>query len=89
VFDSGEIASDDLMRRCQEEGKDKSTDHQYEKSNISPIIDILKSRVPILPHGDSSSDDSSEIENGPEETNVATFLLFGGIRHHDSTLCGP
>jgi len=89
VFDSGEIASNDLVRRCQEEGENKSTDHQYEKGNISPIIDILKSRVPILPHGDSSTDDSAEIENGPEETNVSTFLLFSGIRHHDSSLCSP
>src|SRR5271170_3819000 len=79
VFHYRKIVADDLMRRGEEEGKDEPTKHENEECNICSIIDILESRVPVLSDGNSRSDDSAEIEDGPEISDISTLLFFDRI----------
>ena len=89
VFDNGEIIPDNLVRWCEEEGKDETAKHENEKCDIRSIIDRLESRVPVLSDGNSRSNDSAEIEDGPEISDISTLLCFDRIRHHDSPLSRP
>ena len=88
-LDPRQIVADDLVRWREEEGKDKTSNHQHEKGDVSSIVDIGQCGVPVLSDWDGRADYSAEVENCPEDANVSAFLLLGRIRHHNSTLSGP
>jgi len=89
VFDHSEIVADDLVRWGEEKGKDEPAKHENEECNVRSIIDVLKSRVPVLSDRNSGSNDSAEIEDGPEISDIATLLFFNRIRHHNGSLSRP
>lgn len=84
------ILADNLLWRDKEEGENGASSHQDEEANICAIVDgFVVFRVPILDNWGNRADHSAHVEDGPEETDVTTFLGFGGVGHHDSALGCP
>jgi len=79
VFDDSEIVTDNLVRWGEEEGKGEPGKHENEECDVSSVIDILESSVPVLSNGNSRPNDSAEIEDSPEVSNISSLLFLNRI----------
>src|SRR5882762_2267059 len=43
----------------------------------------------VLCERDAGTDDTSQVENSPEDSDEFALLRFRGVRHHEGLLCGP
>jgi len=80
----------DHLGRIRHEHRDCHTDQcKDEKTNIGAVLDSVGLVLNVLAEGNRSSNDSTEVEDGPEDRDEATFLAFGRVGKHQGALGGP
>lgn len=88
--DFAAVVSDDLVGIDEEKSQDRTGSHQDNESDVGTVIDSLGDlHVDVLTQWDQTTDTSTDVENRPEPSPVATLLSFSWVRHHDDTLSSP
>ena len=78
------------MGVAKEECEKCAAGHKDDESNVSSIGDIfVADDGEVLSKGNQRSNDGTHVEDTPEPSEVATFLLFKRVRKHDGSLSSP
>ena len=81
--DARAVFSYNLLPRIHSHTHECTEQHQSEEANVGSVIDTAVVRcagVPILRHGDGSSDNDTELEDGPKYRHVESLLVFARER---------
>ena len=84
------IPTENLGGRQQEEGEKGTNDHD---DHVGPIGTGASTTgigvVPLENQGDDVTNDTSTVEDGPEDGKVLALVTLLGVAHHDGTLGAP
>lgn len=88
-LDDCSIATHNEVRRQNEPGRDHSRQHDDQEGQVNTGGDTRQGGIGLDAECDGGTDQGSHLEEGPEEREGPSLVLFKGLRHHDGPLRRP
>lgn len=84
------VRTDDLVGIDEEKSQESAGNHEDDESNVSTVGDRGGHLdVDVLTEGNQTTETTTDVEDTPEPSPVATFLGFSWVGNHDDTLGSP
>ena len=88
--DGSAIVTNDLGGGQQQDGDESTDGHDNHVSDISAIGSTTSLWIiPLKTERNHVSEDTTAVEDGPEDGEVLALLVLSGVTHHDGTLGAP